>query len=164
MRKSYLSQQIKLMTLTTTDLFTEEEFVLYQQMMECLNEADRLSTEAKKNRSRVDTEQRKNLLETKAELQKRLDEKLAEYKNKPRTVRVSGVVDTRNVARVMGNNRLPDGISWPLLRNSRKIAEFVSDMSRAMGLSADDITFDKIIVKWKTPDMLKQIVLSPIKY
>lgn len=160
MRKSYLSQQIKLMTLSTTDLLTEEEFALYQRIIEILNELDRMETEAKRNHTKVKAEQKSNLLEEKHAVQAQLNNKIQEYENKPRTVRVSGVIDTRNVERITGNNTIPDGITWPFLRNSRKIAEFASDMSRTMGLSANDVTFDKIIVKWKSADMLKQIVMN----
>jgi hypothetical protein len=41
---------------------------------------------------------------------------------------------------------------------SKRIAEFASEESRAMGLNHLDITFDKIIVKWKSIDLLEQIV------
>jgi len=41
-----------------------------------------------------------------------------------------------------GNLNLPPGITWRRLKNSRRIAEFCSEMSRAMGLEHLDITLD----------------------
>lgn len=49
-------------------------------------------------------------------------------------------------------------MSWPTLKLTKRIAEFESEESRAMGLQHLDITFDKIIVKWKSLDLLEQIV------
>ena len=52
----------------------------------------------------------------------------------------------------------PLGVTWQNLKLSKKIAEFESEMSRAMGLSTDDYTFDKIIIKWKNADVLEELV------
>ena len=55
---------------------------------------------------------------------------------------------------------MPAGVSWMNLKPSKKIAEFASDISRAMNLSRNEVTFDKIIVRWKSLDILEQIVLD----
>ena len=160
-RKSYLSKQVKLMTCTTTDLFTPEEFALYQQIMELLNQVDRLDLEAKRNKTTVDAEQRKNLLEEKKAVQAELDAMILRHAGTPRTIRVSGVVDTRMLEKDENDNPImPAGVRWNTLRLSRKIAEFSSDMSRQLGLEHNDVTFDKIILKWKSTDILHQVVMD----
>ena len=147
------------MTCTTTDLFTEEEFDLYQQIMELLNQIDRLETEAKKNKTKCDTALRANLLEEKKAVQAQLDALIQRHTGTPRTIRVSGVVDTRMLPVDENNNPImPEGITWRTLRLSRKIAEFASDMSRQLGLKHNDVTFDKIVLKWKSTDVLHQVV------
>lgn len=160
-KKSYLSQQIKLITLTTSDLFTEEEFAVYQKIMEKLTEIDRMDLEAKRAHTKADKERKAELLAEKKAFQSELDALILQHEGKPRVVRVSGVVDTRTLP-VDENNEpiMPQGVTWRTLRTSRKIAEFCSDMSRALGLQHNDITFDKIILKWKSVDILHQIVLD----
>ena len=77
----------------------------------------------------------------------------------PRLVSTRRVTDTRRLPRdEEGNVILPPGVSWRTMRVSRKISEFVSDESRALGLRDKEVTFDKIIIKWKSLDMLKSIV------
>lgn len=55
---------------------------------------------------------------------------------------------------------MPPGVTWWGLKASKRIAEFASEASRAMGLKHNEVTFDKIIVKWKSVDILQQIVLD----
>lgn len=68
------------------------------------------------------------------------------------------VLDTRKCRNEQGELHLPPGISWDRLKMTRKICEFASEESRAMGLSPNDVTFDKIIIKWKSIDVLEQLV------
>lgn len=160
-KKSYLSQQIKLMTLTTTDLFTDEEVVLYQQIMGIITEMDRMDIEAKKAHRKSDKALKAELLAEKKDLQKQLDELILKHNDKPRVVRIASVVDSRTLKQDdEGNPIYLEGVTWRTLRNSRKIAEFCSDLSRQLGLKHDDVTFDKIILKWKSIDVLHQIVLN----
>lgn len=161
MRKSYLSQQIKLMTITTTDLFTYDEFDLYQRIMALMVEMDMVDAEAKKNHVKPDAERKAKLLAEKKSVQAELDQMIREHAGTPRVVRVSGVVDSRLLPKdANGNHIMPWGVTWETLRNSRKIAEFCSDMSRFLGYQHDDVCFDKIILKWKSADILHQIVLD----
>lgn len=161
MRKSYLSQQIKLVTLTTTDLFTYDEFDLYQRIMALMVEMDMVDAEAKKNHVKPDAERKAKLLAEKKSVQAELDQMIREHAGTPRVVRVSGVVDSRLLPKdANGNHIMPWGVTWETLRNSRKIAEFCSDMSRFLGYQHDDVCFDKIILKWKSADILHQIVLD----
>lgn len=157
MTKSYLSQQVKLMTLNTTDLMTDAEYDIYKRIVELRNEIDRLSIEANKSHQKIDTGRKKELLTEKKAAQKELNEEVMRHMGNPRTVRVQGVIDTR---RLLAPEMPPEGISWRVLRASRQIAEFMSDLSRQMNLKANDITFDKVIVSWKNFEILHQIVLD----
>ena len=160
-KKSYLSQQVKLVTLTTSDLFTDEEFEIYQRIMDKITEMDRMELEAKRAHLKADKERKAELLAEKKAFQSELDALILKHENKPRTVRVSGVVDTRTLPKDDNDEPImPEGVTWRTLRTSRKIAEFVSDMSRSLGLKHNDITFDKIILKWKSVDVLHQIVMN----
>ena len=159
--KSYLSQQIKLITLTTTDLFTYQEYDLYQKIMGILTEMEVMEAEAKKNRTKPDAERKTALLAEKKSVQAELDQLILEHAGTPRVVRVPGVIDTRFLDKdENGNPIMPWGVSWKTLRNTRKIAEFCSDMSRYLGYEHNDICFDKIILKWKSAVILRQVVLD----
>lgn len=160
-KKSYLCQQIKLMTLTTTDLFTDKEFVLYQKIMSLMTEMDAIDSEASRNHVKPDAVRKQNLLAEKKSVQAELDQLIKEHSGTPRRVRISGVVDTRLLEKdANGEPIYPDGITWGVLRNTRKIAEFCSDMSRTLGYQHNDVCFEKIILKWKSADVLRQIVLD----
>ena len=75
-------------------------------------------------------------------------------------MRLQSVLDCRKFMDQDGVLHLPPGITWWTLKPSKRIAEFASEASRAMGLKHNEITFDKIIVKWKSLDVLEQIVLD----
>lgn len=62
--------------------------------------------------------------------------------------------------RVFIDGKPPDHISWDNLKLNKKICEFVSEQSRAMGLNTDDVCMDKIILSWKSLDVLEQVVLN----
>ena len=118
-KKSYLSQQIKLLTLTTTDLFTYQEFDLYQKIMGILTEIESMETEAKKNHVKPDAERKNELLAEKKVVQAELDQLILKHKGTPRAVRVPGVIDTRFLDKDQnGNPIVPWGVSWKTLRTT----------------------------------------------
>lgn len=161
MKKSYLSQQYKLMTLTTTDLFTDAEFKLYEKIMSLIAEMGKLDSEDKKNHQDVNAERKAELLAEKKTAQAKLDRMILKHAGKPRSVRVSSVTDSRLLPKdLLGNPIIQPGIRWNTLRISRKIAEFCSDASRYLGIQPDQVFMDKIILKWKSPEILHQVVLD----
>lgn len=142
------------MTLSTVDLFTDEEYDTYISIVNCINEINGMTEED-------DPAVKQNKILEKKEHQKRLAELIEQHKDVPRTVRLKSVLDTRWLEKDSDGNVIwPEGITWKALRVSKKISEFVSDESRTMGLKANDVTFDKIIIKWKSLDILEQIVMN----
>lgn len=159
-RKTYLSNQIRLVSLATYDLFTDEEQALYAKLIAAMNELNRLQNEKKPD---DEGERRKRiaaLVEKKREAQTLLAKAIGAHAGTPRTVRLSSVLDLKKFKDDDGNVNLPPGVTWKTLKISKRIAEFSSVESRAMGLNHGDVTFDKIIVKWKSVDMLEQIVMD----
>lgn len=157
-KKTYLSNQINLISLSTVDLFTDEEFALYKQLLATINCIDE-ETLALKEDSKRDPTVKLDLLSNKKDLQHSLAQCIAEHSGTPRVVRISGVIDPFKCQQDNnGNTIYPPGVSWFMLKPSRKIAEFSSDSSRAMGIPDGEVTFEKIIVKWKSLDVLEQIV------
>lgn len=157
-KKTYLSNQINLISLSTVDLFTDEEFALYKQLLATINCIDE-ETLALKEDSKRDPTVKLDLLSNKKDLQHRLAQCIAEHSGTPRVVRISSVIDPFKCQQDNnGNTIYPHGVSWFMLKPSRKIAEFSSDSSRAMGIPDGEVTFEKIIVKWKSLDVLEQIV------
>ena len=160
-KKSYLSQQYRLITLTTTDLFTDDEFALYERIMALIAEMDRLDSEAKKNNVKKNTERKAELLAEKKSVQVQLDELILKHRGVPRSVRVAGVTDSRLLPKDCDGEPIQQfGITWNTLRASRKIAEFCSDASRFLGIKKDEVFLDKVILKWKSVEVLHQVVLD----
>lgn len=150
-----MSQQINLISITTTDLFTPEEFELYCNI---IGKIELIAAEEKKNPAERDPTIKERILAEKKNEQNQLASMIASRKT-PRVLRIAAVLDKKKLPRDgVGDTIYPPGISWDKISLSRKIAEFASDESRAMGLSNGEVTFDKIVVKWKSLDMLKQIV------
>lgn len=146
------------MSLSSIDLFTDEEYGLYCQIIETINEIEAESTALKEN-SKRDPTIKLDLLSKKKQLQKQLAHRISEHKGTPRSVRLQNVIDPLKCDRSEENEVIfPNGVSWFTLKNSRKIAEFSSDSSRAMGIPDGGVTYDKIVVKWKSLDVLEQIV------
>ena len=142
------------MTLSTVDLFTDEEFDTYISIVNCINEINSMTDED-------DPAVKQNKISEKKEHQSRLDKLIKQHADTPRTVRLKSILDTRWLSKdESGNIIWPDGITWRTLRVSKKISEFISDESRTMGLKANDVTFDKVIIKWKSLDILEQIVMN----
>lgn len=159
-KKSYLSKQIRLMTLSTYDLFTDQELECYSKMIEEINAMNKIDEDAKRSGVPPDKALKGEHLQEKRRYKALLDEEITKHAGTPRVVNLRSVLDRRCYTDEAGNENMPPGITWRTLKNSRRIAEFCSEMSRAMGLSHLDITLDKIIVKWKSPDILRQIVLD----
>lgn len=155
-KKSYLSRQIRLLTFTTSDLFTDEEMELYRHVCENVNEMNRLDQTARKNGLSPPKEEKAGILAAKKSYQQLLDEKIKQHAGTPRRVNVNTVLDHRRFV----DQPLPSGVTWRSLKNSRRITEFASDMSRAMELDHLDITMDKVILKWKNLEILRQVVMD----
>ena len=148
--KSYLKNQIRLISLNASDLFTDEEHQIYESIWPLNNEIEKLrgskNPEDKLRVKDLDTQIKQTL--------RKLGKKISQYKDGPRRVRLKSVLIQEK------GTDLPPGATWKRLKFSKKIAEFSSEMSRAMGLHHLDHTFDKIVIKWKNPDILRQLVLN----
>ena len=147
--KSYLKNQIRLMSLNACDLFTDSEHEIFMEVCDLVHEIDRLEEE-----ENADQKLKKSLIAQRKEKSARLTEEIAKHNGIPRKVRIKSVL-------IQEKDRPPAaGITWKSLKFSKKINEFESEMSRAMGLHHLDQTFDKIILKWKNEDVLRQLVLN----
>ena len=167
-KKTYLSNQINLMSLSSIDLFSAEEYVLYKNILSAIDEIDD-EADALKADNKRDPTIKIDLLSRKKDLQAALAKKIAEHAGKPRVVQLKNIIDSsRCIDPQTGEIVLPRGVSWQKLKPSRKIAEFSSDSSRAMQVENGAVTFDKVIVKWKSLDVLEQIVtdgfIMPIEH
>lgn len=148
--KSYLKNQIKLVSLNANDMFTKEEFDKYLEVVGFVNEIDRLDT----SDDVQETITKKDLIAQKKNASNELTELIKQHKGKPRQVRLESVIYCKQ------GEEVPAGVTWRNLKLSKKIAEFESDISRAMGIKTNDYTLDKIIIKWKNLDMLEQLVVD----
>ena len=142
--KSYLKNQIKLISLNANDTFTEDEWDLYMEIISLVNRIDQMESSPEK----------KDLIAEKKKASSELKKLIASHTGFPRKIRLESVCYHKP------DEECPLGVTWQNLKLSKKIAEFESEMSRAMGLSANDYTFDKIIIKWKNEDILEQLVLD----
>ena len=157
-KKTYLSNQINLVSLSSVDLFTSQEYELYKQIISLINDIEQECCALKEESGR-DPTVKLDLVAKKKETQQQLAKTIAAHAGIPRVVRIQSVIDSsRCIDAETGEIVWPQGISWRKLKTSRKIAEFSSDGSRAMQIPDGSITFDKIIVKWKSLDVLEQIV------
>lgn len=93
------------------------------------------------------------LKDEKQQVQRQLNDLIATHRGTPRRVRLRSVLDERRFTDADGVYREPPGVTWWTLKPTRRIAEFASEASRAMGLTHNEVTFDKIIVKWKSLDI-----------
>lgn len=142
------------MSLATYDLFTDEEHEAYGQIISSINHIDRTENEGKE----VSKEELAELKSERRKYQQKLADLIASHAGTPRRVRLENVLDLKKFKDEEGVLHLPQGITWSALKISKRIAEFASVESRAMGLNHNDITFDKVIVKWKSLDVLEQLV------
>jgi len=146
--KSYLKNQIRLISLNANDMFTNEEYDKYMEIIAFVNEINRLD----QSEDPADVVKKKELIAQKKIASHQLTNLIQKHKGRPRKVRPESII--------YHDGDLPPGVTWRNLKLSKKIAEFESDMSRAMGLKPNDHTFDKIIVKWKNIDLLEQLVID----
>ena len=150
--KPYLQEQIRLVSLSSYDLFTDEEYDLYMQIIEQKNELDKLDEE------NADEEKRKPVLEKKSDLKDQLEKLILKHKDTPRSVRLKSIIYYPKNA----NYPFPEGVTYKSLKSSKKIAEFCCELSRAMGLVNLDCTLDLIVIKWKNIEILRQLVMNGI--
>ena len=149
--KTYLQEQIRLVSLSSYDLFTDEESDLYMQIIQLKNQLDKLEEEGK-----TEEQERRAILDKKKTLKANLEKLIAGHENKPRTVRLKSVIYYPNDA----DYPFPEGVTYQNLKVNKKIAEFCCELSRAMGLKHLDKTLDLIVIKWKNINMLKQLVMN----
>ena len=148
--KSYLKNQIKLVSLKANDMFTDDEFEKYMEVISYINEIERLD-----NSESVEAAiKKKELLAQKERASAELSNMIRLHKGIPRKVRPESVIYHKP------KDPIPAAVTWKNLKLSKKIAEFESEMSRAMGVQSNKHTFDKIIIKWKNLDLLEQLVLD----
>lgn len=143
--KSYLSKQFRLVCLTTYDLFTEEEFSVYMEAVDLINQMKRFEADQPEDKTQLKllNAQKKQRLSTLSAL-------TLQHSGTPRTVRLNSVLFARN-------EPLP-AVTWKGLKITKKISEFECEMSRAMELKTNDHTLDMVVLKWKSVDVLKQLV------
>ena len=144
-QKSYLKNQIRLVSLNANDLFTDREYEIFMSVCDLVHEIEKLEEDKD-----ADVTQRRRLIEQRKKKSALLTEEIKKHTGTPRAVRLKSVL-------TQGQEQ-PPGVTWRALKFSKKISEFESEMSRALGLHHLDCTFDKIIIKWKNEDVLEQIV------
>lgn len=151
--KSYLKNQVYLPGLTSTDLFTPEEYDAYMRIVEAGNELDKLDEQ-----EIYDEEEKRKWIAQKKKAKRELDSLIADHVGKPRVVQVERLIyRPKDCA-----DPMPAGVSADNMKFSKVISEFSSELSRAMGLKHMDFTFDEIIVHWKSEDIMHQIVTQGI--
>lgn len=148
--KSYLKNQIKLICLNANDMFTNDEYDKYMEIISYVNEIDKLDESSLVE----DAVRKKDFIVKKKTASKELTKLIRSHSGVPRKVRLESVIYHKE------DEEVPEGVTWRNLKLSKKIAEFESDMSRAMGLRTNEHTFDKIIIKWKNLDLLEQLVMD----
>ena len=143
--KTYLQEQIRLVCLNGSDLFTDEEYDLYMQIIEKGKQLDVLYE------SDAPEEEREPLLKEKTKLKEKLEKLIRKHEDESRSVRL---------ASVLYGSEHPEGVTWFALKRTRRIAEFCCELSRAMGLKPNEPTLDLIVIKWKDLDEMRQLVVN----
>ena len=133
--KSYLKNQIRLVSLNSSDLFTDQEHEIFMEICDLKNEIDKMS----KNPD-CDQLERKKLITKKKKKTAQLTNVIKKHAGTPRKVRLQSVLTQKK--------DMPElaGATWKRMKFSKQINEFESEMSRMMGLHHLDYTFDKIII------------------
>ena len=149
--KTYLQDQIRLVSLSSYDLYTDDEYDLYMKIIEQKNILDKMEEDGIKG-----GDERQAVIDKKNNIKQQLETLILEHRNKPRNVRLRSVIYYPNDAEYP----FPKGITYDTLKTSKKIAEFCCELSRAMGLSNLDRTLDLIVVKWKNLEVLRQLVMD----
>ena len=148
--KSYLKEQVYLPGLKSQDLFSKEEFDLYIQMIELGNKLDTLEKQED-----PDLELKQELTVKKKKTKALLDATILKHAGTPRTVLLESVIYKEK-----DEEKFPPGATWETMKFSRKISEFSSELTRAMGLKHMDYTFDQIVIEWRDIEVLQQIVMD----
>lgn len=148
--KTYLQEQIRLVSLSSYDLFTQEEYDCYMKIVDQKNELEKLIEEG------ADKQKQSPFIEKKNELKKELEGLIQKHADIPRNVRLNSVIYYPKDA----DYPFPEGITYRTLKTSKKIAEFCCELSRAMGLSNLDCTLDLVVIKWKNVEVLRQLVMN----
>ena len=142
--KTYLSKQIRLLSFSSNDFLTPDEQEIYENIIELKKKINELD---KKDDSRS------FLIENKKHLVAELEELIRSHAGKPREVCLKNVLVPKAVKR--GDTYA----TWDTLKWSKRITEFMSAESRAMGMKENDVCYDKIIIKWRHLEILRQLVL-----
>ena len=150
--KTYLQEQIKLVSLSSYDLYTDEEMDLYMQIINLKNQLDILDEKEESKEKKQETIDEKNRIKL------QLDTLILKHDDTPRTVRLRSVLYYPKDA----DYPFPEGVTYNSLKSSKKIAEFCCELSRAMGLKHLDRTLDLIVIKWKNIEVLRQFVMNGI--
>ena len=148
--KTYLQEQIRLVSLSSYDLFTDEEYDLYMQIIDFKTQLDELDEKG------ADKQEKQPIIEEKNKVKKKLETLILKHGDTPRTVRLKSVIYYPKEA----DYDFPAGVTYHNLKVSKKIAEFCCELSRAMGLKHLDNTLDLIVVKWKNTEILRQLVMN----
>lgn len=150
--KTYLQEQIRLVSLSSYDLFTDEEFDLYMEIIRHKGELDKMDEQ------HADKDEKQEIINKKNRLKRKLETLIISHAGFPRTVRLKSVVYYPKDA----DYPFPEGITYRNLKTSKKIAEFCCEVTRAMGLGNLDCTLNLIVVKWKNTEVLRQLVMDGI--
>lgn len=145
--KSYLKNQIRLVSLNANDLFTDQEHEVFMEVCDLVHKLEKMDAD-----ENADQLLKKELIAKRKEKSALLTALIKQHAGIPRKVRLKSVLIQNK------DQPLPAAATWKNLKFSKKICEFESEMSRAMGLHYLDYTFDKIIIKWKNLDLMEQIV------
>ena len=150
--KTYLQEQIRLVSLSSYDLFTDEEYDLYMEIISLKNQLDKYDEEG------ADKEKKQATIEEKNKIKRKLETLIIKHGDTPRSVRLKSVIYYPQNA----TYPFPEGVTYKNLKVSKKIAEFCCELSRAMGLKHLDYTLDLIVIKWKNIEILRQFVMNGI--
>ena len=148
--KTYLQEQIHLVSLLSRDLYTDEEMDLYKKICDQKNILDLMDEKG------AEKEERQPVITEKNKLKEQLNKLILSHADTPRTVNLKSVIYYPKDA----DYPYPKGVTYRSLKTSKKIAEFCCELSRAMGLENLDCTLDLIVIKWSDIEILRQLVMN----
>lgn len=141
----YLSAQYKLLSIQSSDLMTDEEAAIFRSLLEIKQKINAAETKEEKTK----------FVNEKKAASKRMNEMIAAHEG-PRRLNPACVCDTRSFV----DGQPPDYISWDNVKETRRIQEFCSEESRILGVEKDSVFLGKIIMAWKTIEILEQVVIN----
>lgn len=112
-KKSYLSRQIRLLSLTTTDLFTDKEYELYQELVSVINELNNFNKTKDKT---TDPTIKENLIQKKSKVKQELDALILAHKGRPRVIQYQRLLDYKSKDKGL------KGLTWEDTKLSRRIS------------------------------------------